>query len=436
MIPIKLLIPLLLYLFLFQPWLIKRRYKTGYALFLLGFNPTALCLYVLLFPFYGTFAGVCIGCVLLGVNLAFDLMPGQWIKKSGMLDFRPGKPIKAVILLPMAVIIPFGTLEWTAQKLVMRGVLEHDTPMKTVWKKGTNDWRMAHITADEYRLPDPVLFWRPRFVPPYTSQGFKGPEVDVPKPQGVFRVICYGDSNTEGPPKAVPWPSRLQGVLDKETVSGSGPLKYEVLNAGCAGYSSYQGLKRFQQEVETYTPDLVLVSFGWNDIAFAMGRPDNSFEAPPGAIVFLQRLLLNFKFYLCLKHYLSERGAVQSDTTVSSVHRVSVEEYTDNLNGFVETGRKHGTRVVILTRPHRMSVEEMLKAPLWRCRVPEYNEAIRAFAGKNSVFVIDVQEYFESHHPDLFSDGCHFLEQGHMEMAKMLRRELTRLGCLSLPPDF
>ena len=45
---------------------------------------------------------------------------------------------------------------------------------------------------------------------------------------------------------------------------------------------------RFLQEVDRYQPDLVLVSFGWNDAAEAIGQPDKSFQAPPWPVVLCQ----------------------------------------------------------------------------------------------------------------------------------------------------
>lgn len=61
-----------------------------------------------------------------------------------------------------------------------------------------------------------------------------------------------------------------------------------MLNAGVAGYSSYQGLLRFKQEVARYEPDLIFVSFGFNDLPPAIGEPDNYFKPPPYLIVSLQ----------------------------------------------------------------------------------------------------------------------------------------------------
>src|SRR5437667_10231865 len=94
------------------------------------------------------------------------------------------------------------------------GWVEYQGPMMTQLPPGTEDWRNAHITADKFRQPDPLLWWRPRNGPPYNEQGFKGPVVAIPKPANTLRILVYGDSNTEGLPEDS-WPSRLQSELNR-----------------------------------------------------------------------------------------------------------------------------------------------------------------------------------------------------------------------------
>ena len=88
-----------------------------------------------------------------------------------------------------------------------------------------------------------MLLWRPVASYPYNSHRFKGPEPALPKPAGTFRIMTYGDSNTDGPDEGG-WPARLQAVLNQ--VGGPLGLRFEVLNAGVTGYSSYQGLRQLR----------------------------------------------------------------------------------------------------------------------------------------------------------------------------------------------
>jgi len=245
--------------------------------------------------------------------------------------------------------------------------------MKTVWIEGTDDWRLNHITADNLREPDPVLFWKPVARSPYNSQRFKGPVMAAPKPPEVFRILCYGDSNTDGP-KEGGWPEALQEMLN-QPMSPAG-RRYEVINAGVAGYSSHQGLLRFEQEVKIYQPDLVIVSFGWNDVALAVGRPDHEFQ-PSWLQVHLLRWLFKSHLYLVLLENIPLRGSSAIDQTLPTVARVSVTQYLANMERFANLARQHGASIVFLTRPHREPAATLSRLPLWRGNVPSYNAALR-----------------------------------------------------------
>ena len=423
MLSLPVIVAGLLYLFLVQPWLFKRRHGVGFSCCVLGCNLTAIALTSLLRPSDPQQAIVELGSWLLPANLAVFLVPPSWIRA---VSIGPNW-IRGLMLSAMTFVIVPGCFETVARDLVARGVLKHESPINTVKAKGTTDWRMAHITGDEYRVPDPVLLWRSKKVPPYTSQGFKGVVVDLPKPPGVFRIICYGDSNTDGCPNRENWPQELHDLLAKEAAQG---VRYEVLNAGIAGYSSYQGLMRFRQEVEIYEPDLITVSFGWNDLAQAVGKPDNDFELPPAPIVDLERWLLNYEFYLCLRYYLKIAGpdVLQSEPTLKGA-RVPPKMYLANMDGFLETAAEHGVDVVFLTRPHRSGQVFIQMDPSWRKWVPLYNHSLCLFGEQRGELVIDVRKYFQER-TRLFADECHFEEEGHHLMAEMLLRRLRGAGKL------
>ena len=206
-----------------------------------------------------------------------------------------------LLLALSATVFAVGAIEGLARVLTEWGVLRAYNAMQTMVPAGTEDWRMAHITADKYREPGAVLAaGRARAV--FLDIRFKGPEVAERKPPGTFRILCYGDSNTDGPVRGG-WPERLQQVLDRDRAV-KGP-KYEVLNAGVAGYTSHQGLLRFRSEVARFDPDLAPVSFGLAVIlAPAIGKPDKEFEIPSPLLVAAQRALLRFRFYRVALHYL------------------------------------------------------------------------------------------------------------------------------------
>jgi lysophospholipase L1-like esterase len=326
------------------------------------------------------------------------------------------------LLATAAIVATIGLIEGGARLLAKLGVVHAYAAMQTMVPAGTEDWRMAHITADKYREPDPVLFWRPVARKPYTSQRFKGPEIAEAKPPGTFRIFCYGDSNTDGPVRGG-WPEKLQEVLDRTRAPG-GP-KFEVLNAGVTGYSSHQGLLRFRGDVERFSPDLVIASFGWNDLAPAIGKPDKVFAPPAPWLVTAQRALLRFTFYRVVLNSLRPSAAAAQDPGRA---RVSLRDYVANARAFVTTAREHGAAVALLTRPHRDPVDALAAlAPNWRARVPSYNRALRRFGEHSGAAVLDVQGAFAGR-TETFADECHFTQDGHAAMAAWLAGSLRAAG--------
>ena len=79
---------------------------------------------------------------------------------------------------------------------------------------------------------------------------------------GGLRVLNLGDSTTFGVSvePGANYSKQLAVLLQQWR-----PDQYEVINAGVAGYSTYQGLRYFQGKGLAFKPDLIIVSFGYND---------------------------------------------------------------------------------------------------------------------------------------------------------------------------
>ncbi len=324
-----------------------------------------------------------------------------------------------------AVIVTLGTVEYGARAAIGLGLVETYRPMRTLVPAGTEDWRLAHITADRHREADPVLLWRPVAGGPYNTQRMKGPLAAIPKPPRTVRVICYGDSNTDGPARGG-WPEHLATELQ---VRVGDTARIEVLNAGVAGYSSHQGLLRFRNQVERFNPDVVLVSFGWNDLATALGPPDRAFEPPPAWRVGLDRFLLDYRIVRVARSIAARRVV----TAPATGHRVPLEDYRANLRGFIATARAHGAAPVLLTRPYRLPTEQLRAADGWRSLVPRYNRALLSLAKRRGVLAVDVQAAFEAATDD-FEDQCHFSPAGQRRMAALVADALAAAGLLADHP--
>ena len=297
--------------------------------------------------------------------------------------------------------------------------------MTTRIMHGVEDWR-DQASMNNSRVQDPVLFWRPESgIPPYSSQGFKTTiEMEVPKPANVFRIMAYGDSNTEGGREG-DWVLELYKLLQ---LRNSPELTYEVINAGVAGYSSYQGVQRFFEEWEEYQPDLILVSFGWNDLPEALDQSDKAYKPNSALMVQVLRILTRYRTFQVIQHYLLSDGMAARKE--KSQARVPLEDYLENMQSFGKVGKENDIEIVFLTRPYRATTAQILKEQSWRSGVPGYNQALSRFAQEDGEYLVDVQGYFENETTDLFIDETHFTEDGITEMSHFLVREFDKVGLL------
>jgi lysophospholipase L1-like esterase len=379
-----------------------------------------LCSYTLVMPAAESAETAIAAFGLLSLDLAAWLAPVSLHRR--LLTAMRKFPTKVLLTVVTVTIVPLGLTELGCRVLTDFHVLSYHRPIQTVWRSGHDDWRLATITGDENREPDPVLLWRPVARKPFNSRRFKGPLPQVPKPVDLVRVMCYGDSLTDGPPRGG-WPALLHVLLNQRPPFPG--RRFEVVNAGVAGYSSHQGLLRFLQEVDLYRPDLLLISFGWNDAAEAIGQPDKLFRIPPWPMVVCQRALVRYRAYLVLMYYTRAWRSRPPAAPAGSVHpRVSVEDYLANLERFRTEAEARGIPIVFLTRPHKLAPAVLSRDPTWRGSVPRYNAALTAWAARRNIALIDAQRRFEQLPPALFADECHFTPQGYRRLAELVRDRL------------
>jgi lysophospholipase L1-like esterase len=93
------------------------------------------------------------------------------------------------------------------------------------------------------------------------SLGFRDSEVQIPKPENVFRILVLGDSMTFGlgVMEEEAFPAVLEDMLNGgEKAKG---VQYEIVNAGVPGYGTAQELLQYQLHGPKLNPDLVILAF-------------------------------------------------------------------------------------------------------------------------------------------------------------------------------
>lgn len=282
------------------------------------------------------------------------------------------------------------------------------------------------IVATGKFLKDPVLFWRlnPKHTFPFpssekiNSKGFRDREFEIKKGEGICRIICLGDSVTFGAPDnkvkiEQVYSERLEALLNLSFPE----RRFEVINAGVPGYSSYQGLLYLKELLRKgYKPDLVTVLFGYDDAAPAVFYSDKEQHAQPLWIIKSQNWLINFKLYQFLCNLIILPKQANISDKEEFMPRVSYREYMENINEMVKIAHKSNIEVVCITP---LIFENKKIVPVYPFQ-----------PGIPGVDLIQRLKDFQGDLKDLFFDNCHFTPLGHQIAAEEIYKALTNEGII------
>jgi lysophospholipase L1-like esterase len=159
---------------------------------------------------------------------------------------------------------------------------------------------------------------------------------------GAVRILAIGDSNTWGwgVADAEAYPAALQDILDRRF----GANRYEVLNAGMPGYTSYQGLLYLREHGLRFKPSIVLAGFGFND-ATPDGDITTRIEKERDSLPFLR--LDDFLLYQSY-FWRWARSRWQVKHEVERLPRVDVPRYADNLTGILDVARENRAEAMLV----------------------------------------------------------------------------------------
>jgi len=102
------------------------------------------------------------------------------------------------------------------------------------------------------------------------NAGLRNGPIAVPKPEGIFRILCLGSSTTDqGFDNLSTWPKQLERMMRGEF----GPERVEVINAGIRGMRFEDHMKKLPLYA-SLEPDLIVVYEGFGDVMFSRGQDE------------------------------------------------------------------------------------------------------------------------------------------------------------------
>ena len=113
----------------------------------------------------------------------------------------------------------------------------------------------------------------------FNSLGFLGPEFSEIKPPNTYRIFMVGGSTMFGSGESSD-ETTIPGILQKMFDLDSFVQKIEVINAGFSGGNSESELRLIHEKLVTFSPDLIVVFDGWNDLRadYPVGFMKNSWK--------------------------------------------------------------------------------------------------------------------------------------------------------------
>ena len=132
---------------------------------------------------------------------------------------------------------------------------------------------------DPMRLLDDLSFLE-QIIIPYknsddfiNSHGFRGPEISKDKPENTLRIIIVGGSTTYG--IGSDDTNTIPALLQKKLEKNNQTQLFEVINAGFSGAISPDEVKLIKEKLVDFSPDIVIVYDGFNDIKRYYGESIN-----------------------------------------------------------------------------------------------------------------------------------------------------------------
>lgn len=295
----------------------------------------------------------------------------------------------------------------------------------------------ASITGDLSR-PVPALAPADRAAELYSRRGFRGRRPCQDCPQNNIRIVTIGGSSTYGVPMyygTKTYSAFLQRLLDKKRPHE----KYEVLNAGIAGFGIWQIVEALENHIVSLKPHIVMICAWFNDSSKIPGWYGYHDLSDQEAYLKVRRLrrLESFSLYQLIQqsqaYTLAYNLASEKESAISAQRnhsqkrgklatkkRSTPKEFEAGLNRVLDLSERHNFLPIFVfealnrTESREKSVSKN-----------KYYQAIERLAAERDIPIVDSLTPLANRMNEwLFYDFIHPNEHGHEIIAETIAEAL------------
>lgn len=281
------------------------------------------------------------------------------------------------------------------------------------------------------------------------SLGFRGPEIDDPKPRGRIRLAFLGGSTTfcaEVTSNEVTWPH-----LVWKKVTGAYPrFEFDYVNAGVPGYGTGELLTALEQRVKPLRPDIVVIYEATNDISYdtrELAKEQGFYRGKAEVSSWLANISVAWNLIeKNLQIRARQRAAGASEPHLVFDRSQLSRDFKRRLIKLIQASKKVSPVVVVATfstkfRREQSKQEQLQAANTALYYMPymsvnglldafeQYNTVIRDVAQETGALLIGGEDAIPG--DDLhFNDSVHFKDKGSKAMAHRVATGLINSGRL------
>jgi lysophospholipase L1-like esterase len=331
--------------------------------------------------------------------------------------------------------------------------------------------QQIHSIRDKLKYtPHPYLRYYP--TPNYNSgknkhnsMGYRGDEIEMPKPDGRFRIVCMGGSTTYTnniDDYKMSYPYLLEKKLKER-----GYENIDVINSGVSGWTSWESLINFELRVLDLDPDMIILYHGINDIHARFIWPPEAYKGDntgeigtsgyitmPGILEYSTLLrILMIKAGITDSHAAIERFGRTSDQSENTyfaplfqrqklsntypdgifkeasakqmLHTNTPKYFKRNINNIVSIAKVKGVSSVLTSfaYSHSFKNEPRVSSEEYISAYNEMNKVLEDISDKKNVHFFDFANVFpvDKHY---YIDGRHVTEEGARLKAELFANYL------------